>query len=94
MALLSSEEYIQFKDFILRQPLWESIENLVPHYDERLEVKKVIGHSLVEETLDLHIEVSFMLKFQNISKYARVKHTTSTDYFCTYFTRRRFCKVD
>ena len=66
MALPSGEEYIHFKDFHLRQPLWESIENLVQCFDERLEVKKVIGQSLVDETLDLHIEVSFYDIFKGI----------------------------
>jgi len=57
MESLCDQDYITFKDFKLTKPLWGSIEHLVECYDERNELKKIIGQSIVDETLDLHVEL-------------------------------------
>ena len=46
------------EEFILRQPIWSAIEKNSLVEEEKLEIKAIIGSSLVEETLDLHEEVA------------------------------------
>lgn len=58
MESLCDADYIPFKEFQLRKSLWEVIEDLVESTDEKGELKKVIGQSLIDETLDLHCEVN------------------------------------
>ncbi len=45
--------------FILREPIWSAIEKNSLVEEEKLEIKAIIGSSLVEETLDLHEEVAY-----------------------------------
>lgn len=58
MEPLCDSDYIPIKDFRLRKSLWEMIEDLVESNDEKSELKKVIGQSLIDETLDLHCELN------------------------------------
>lgn len=58
MEPLSLSEYIEFKDFHLHQPLWENIEKVVDCVEERTEIKKVVGNSIIDENIDLHVELS------------------------------------
>ena len=44
-------------DFVARESIWKTIEEIVKD-EERLEIKKALGDSLVDETIDLHKEVS------------------------------------
>ena len=46
--------------FESRPSLWRLIEELVPE-SERLEIKEALGEDLVDETLDLQNEVSFLI---------------------------------
>ena len=62
MEPLCDTDYIPIKDFQLRKSLWEMIEDLIERNDEKNELKKVIGQSLIDETLDLHCEVSLFIK--------------------------------
>ncbi len=47
------------EEFILREPIWSAIEKNSLVEEEKLEIKAIIGSSLVEETLDLHEEVAY-----------------------------------
>ena len=61
MEPLCHFDHIPIKDFPLRKSLWEIIEGIVESINEKSELKKVIGQSLIDETLDLHCEVIFKL---------------------------------
>lgn len=50
---------LPFEGFFMRESLWRTVENTTPHHGvERAEIKEVIGDSLVDETIDLHTELS------------------------------------
>ena len=53
-----------FEAFEARDSIWSLIEgNTID--EEQAEIKKVIGSSLIEETVDLHREVKFHVKKEN-----------------------------
>ena len=47
----------RLESFESRPSLWRLIEEYVPE-SERIEIKEALGEDLVDETLDLHNEVS------------------------------------
>ena len=50
----------RLEGFESRPSLWRLIEEIVPE-SERLEIKEALGEDLVDETLDLQNEVSFVI---------------------------------
>jgi len=56
--MTSNNESIRaFESFHLRESIWEKIEGLTRFGSERSQIKKIIGESVIDETLDLHQEV-------------------------------------
>ena len=45
--------------------LWELVENYVPPH-ERQEIRKMLGESLVEQSLELHQEVNLIPTFASV----------------------------
>ena len=43
--------------FERRESIWRIVEGIVTDWEECLEIKKILGTSLVDETVDLHTEV-------------------------------------
>ncbi|XP_057300037.1 uncharacterized protein LOC130630529 isoform X2 [Hydractinia symbiolongicarpus] len=50
----------KFENFCVRESIWENIESLTNCVEEKNQIKKAIGESLVDETLDLHQEVAIL----------------------------------
>lgn len=50
----------KFENFCVRESIWENIESLTNCVEEENQIKKAIGESLVDETLDLHHEVAIL----------------------------------
>ena len=60
MSESSSSMEWRLEAFEPRPSLWRLVEQSVPG-SERVEIKEVLGEDLVDETLDLHNEVSTFL---------------------------------
>jgi len=53
----NDESILAFESFHLRESIWEKVESLTRFGSERNQIKKIIGESVIDETLDLHQEV-------------------------------------
>lgn len=56
---MNSPEYPNPIGYYAPQSVWELIEERVPEH-EREEIKRMLGYSKVEESLDLHKEVGYL----------------------------------
>ena len=59
MSSLSPSEW-DLEGFQPRQSLWKLVEDLAPE-NEQSEIKEILGEDVIDETVDLHKEVCFLI---------------------------------